>query len=132
MQIFNIFKFVFFVLKQVRVFGLFYMLVPKDYNNVFLFIGWTALGTFIEFCLVGSWRLMSKRFNCDLQKGYNCELLFGMYNLFICQCLIPLDSWHFCEYAILWMYIITKNLTFSCYVIFSKFHTFSDEKLYIC
>ena len=36
---------------------------PKFYNNVFLFVGLSTFGTFIEFWLVGSLSSESKRFN---------------------------------------------------------------------
>ena len=44
--------------------GLFTTLVPNVlYNNIFLFVGLTTLGTFIEFWFVGSLIWVSKRFN---------------------------------------------------------------------
>ena len=36
---------------------------PKSYNIVFLFVGLTTLGAFIEFLMVGSLSQVSKRFN---------------------------------------------------------------------
>ena len=51
--------------------GLFITLVTKFYNNVFLFVGSTTLGTIIECLLVGQ---ESKRLttNCNLQIGHFC------------------------------------------------------------
>ena len=45
--------------------GLFISLVPK----VLLFVGLITLGTFIEFCLVGSLSCVFKRLINNLQKG---------------------------------------------------------------
>ena len=43
--------------------GFFNSLVPKVFNNVFLFVGFTILTTLLELSLVGSLRWVSKRFN---------------------------------------------------------------------
>ncbi len=46
---------------------------PKFYNNLFLFVGYTTLGTYYVQCPYFSTTI------CNLQKGQFCELTLGMY-----------------------------------------------------
>ena len=43
--------------------GLFITQVPKVFNNIFLFVDLTTMGTFIEFLMFSSFSLVCKRFN---------------------------------------------------------------------
>ena len=64
---------------------------PKFFNNVFLFIGWTTLGTFIKFWLVGSFSWVPK--SIQSQEWVILCIIIGDVHKFIDHCLIPLDPW---------------------------------------
>ena len=57
--------------------GLFILWYPKIYNNAFLFLGPTTVGTFIKFLLVGSLNVSTN--NCNLKNEYFCVSSSEMY-----------------------------------------------------
>ena len=66
---------------------------PKFYDNVFLFVGFTNLGTFIEFLMVGFLSQVSKRFNHEYYATEGANLFSHYWDLhqFIGHCPIHLD-----------------------------------------
>ena len=69
------------ICREGRDVGLFITLVPQIYNNVFLFVCLTTLGTFLEFdCFVHYVKCSNvSTTNCNVKKGKFCLSSMGMY-----------------------------------------------------
>ena len=67
--------------------GFFYTNPLKYYDNIFLFVGLTTVGTLIEFWLVGS-------LSITIEWLILC-IIIGDVNQFMSHCLITLDPCHF-------------------------------------